>query len=86
MFGGFPDGLAVKNWPPNAESVSLIPGLGRFPGEGNGNPSGILAWEITWTEEPGRLHPMGLQRVRHELVTKQQHWVLGFFTSRNFTT
>jgi len=26
----------------------------------------ILAWKIPWTEEPGRLHPMGLQRVRHD--------------------
>ena len=25
--------------------------------------SSILAWKISWTEEPGR--PMGLQRVRH---------------------
>ena len=23
--------------------------------------SSILAWKITWTEEPGRLHPMGSQ-------------------------
>ena len=27
--------------------------------------SSILAWEIPWTEEPGGLHAMGLQRVRH---------------------
>ena len=27
--------------------------------------SSILAWEIPWTEEPGRLPSMGLQRVRH---------------------
>ena len=26
--------------------------------------SSILAWEITWTEKPGRLQSMGLQRVR----------------------
>ena len=26
----------------------------------------ILAWEIPWTEEPGRLHSMGSQRVRHD--------------------
>jgi len=32
----------------------------------------ILAWEIPWTEEPGRLQSMGLQRVRHELPTKQE--------------
>ena len=34
--------------------------------------SSILAWEIPWTEEPGGLQPMGLQRVRHNLVTKQK--------------
>ena len=26
----------------------------------------ILAWEISWMEEPGRLHSRGLQRVRHD--------------------
>ena len=34
--------------------------------------SNILAWKISWTEEPGGLHSMGSQRVRHDLVTKQQ--------------
>ena len=28
--------------------------------------SSILAWEILWTEEPGRLQSFGLQRVRHD--------------------
>ena len=28
--------------------------------------------EIPWTEEPGELQSMGLQRVRHDLVSKQQ--------------
>ena len=28
--------------------------------------SSILAWEIPWTEEPGRLQPMGSQRVRRD--------------------
>ena len=27
--------------------------------------SSILAWKIPWTEEPGGLQSMGLQRVRH---------------------
>ena len=36
-FKGFPGGSVVKNLPANAE-VSSIPGLGRFPGKGNGNP------------------------------------------------
>ena len=34
--------------------------------------SSILAWEIPWTEEPFRLQSMKLQRVRHNLATKQQ--------------
>ena len=41
----------VKNLPANAEDARdthLIPGSGRFPGEGNGNP--LL---IPWVEEPG---------------------------------
>ena len=32
--------------------------------------SSILAWEIPWTEEPGRLQSMGWQRVGHNLATK----------------
>ena len=28
--------------------------------------SSILSWRIPWTEEPGRLQFMGLQRVRHD--------------------
>ena len=34
--------------------------------------SSILAWKIPWTEEPGGLQSMGLQRVGHDLATKQQ--------------
>ena len=34
--------------------------------------SSILAWEISWTEEPGGLQSMGSQRVGHDLMTKQQ--------------
>ena len=32
----------------------------------------ILVWEIPWTEEPGGLQSLGLQRVRHDWATKQQ--------------
>ena len=34
--------------------------------------SGILAWEIPWTEEPGGLQSMGSQRVRQDLATEQR--------------
>ena len=35
---GFPGGLVIKNQPANAGDVGSIPGLGKCPGEGNGNP------------------------------------------------
>ena len=35
---GFPGGSAVKNLPASAGDVGSIPGSGRSPGEGNGNP------------------------------------------------
>ena len=41
MMRGFPGGAGVKNLPANAGDVrdaSLIPGSGRFPGGGHGNP------------------------------------------------
>ena len=33
--------------------------------EGMATHSSFLAWRISWTEEPGGLQSMGLQRVRH---------------------
>ena len=35
---GFPRGSMVKNPPANAGDAGLIPGRGRSPGEGDGNP------------------------------------------------
>ena len=55
---GFPGGSVVKNLPVNARGIrdlGSIPGLGRSPGGGNGNPFSIFAWRIPWREEPGRL-------------------------------
>ena len=45
----------VKNSLTKVGDLSLIPGLGRFYGEGNGNPPNILALEIPWTKETSRL-------------------------------
>ena len=59
----------IKNPPANAEYAGLIPGSGRSPGEGNGNP--LLSGEIPWTEEHGRLQSLGSQRFRHYLMAKQ---------------
>ena len=38
--------------------------------------SSVLAWEIPWTEEPGRMQSTGSQRVRQNLATKQQQQIL----------
>ena len=100
----------VKNPPANAGDIrdmGSIPGLGRSPGGGHGNPlqyslgtslvaqtlknlpamqetwvqslgweeplekgmaahSSIVVWKIPWTEEPGGLQSMGVQKVRHD--------------------
>ena len=37
------------------------------------NHSSILAWRIPWTEEPGELQSMGLQRVGHNSGTEYVH-------------
>ena len=49
----------VKNPLANAGDTGLIPGLGRSPGEGNGNLLQYFAWRIPWTEELGGLQFMG---------------------------
>ena len=43
----------VKASTSNAGDPGSIPGLGRSPGEGMVTHSSILAWGISWTEEPG---------------------------------
>ena len=63
---GFPCSSVSKESAYSAEDSGSIPGLGRPPGEGHGNHYSILAWRISWTEEPGGLQSMGLQRVGHD--------------------
>ena len=60
----------VKNLPATQET--LIQSLGQEdpPEKEMAAPSSILAWRIPWTEDPGGLRSMRLQRVRHHLVTK----------------
>ena len=70
---GFLGGSVVKNPPTSAGDMSSIPGLGRSPGEGNGNslqyaclgnPMDREAWWATVHGVP--------KRVRQDLATKQQ--------------
>ena len=53
----------VRN-PPAIQETRFDPWLGKDPSEkGMATHSSILAWRITWTEEPGRLQCIGLDRV-----------------------
>ena len=63
----------IKNLSANAGDVGLIPQLERSPGEGNGTPSSVITWEISWTEDSGGLVSMGVTGVAHDLATQQQH-------------
>ena len=45
--------------------------------KGRATRSSILSWIIPWTEEPGRLQSMGLQRIRTQLSTCQQQLMTG---------
>ena len=61
--------MVKKNLPDNvgdAGDMGSVPGLGRSPGEGMATHASILAWRISWMEEPGGLQSMGSQRVRHD--------------------
>ena len=61
--------LVVKNSPTNAGDIrdaGSIPESGRSLEESMATHSSILAYIIPWTEEPGRLQSIGLQRVRHD--------------------
>ena len=60
--------LAVKNMPASAgdvRAVGSIPGLRQSPRGGHGNPLQYSCRRIPWTEEPGGLWFIGLQRVGH---------------------
>ena len=68
----FPDGSVVVNLPASAGVPGLIPGLGRSPGEENGNPlqysclGNPVDRGVWWAI----VH--GILRVRHDLLSKRQ--------------
>ena len=67
---GFPGGTNGKKKPACQcrRCQRLVQPLGQEDPleEGMVNHSSILAWRIPWTEEPGRLQSIGLQRVGHD--------------------
>jgi len=72
---GFPGGSVVKNLPASAGIQEMqVQSLGWEDTleKEMATHSSIAALEIPWTEEPGGLQCMGLQRVGHNVATQQQ--------------
>ena len=65
----FPGDSVVKNQPSKQEIWVCSLGQEDPLEKGMAIHSSILAWRIPWTEKPGRLQFVGLQRVGHNLVT-----------------
>ena len=63
---GFLGGSDGKILPAMQETQVQSLGLKDPLEKGMATHSSILAWRIPWTEEPGRLQSMGLQRVGHD--------------------
>ena len=68
----------VKNLPATQETLAQTLGWEDPLEKEMVTHSNIVAWEIPWTEEPGRLQFMGSQRVRYNLATKKQYLLLIF--------
>ena len=62
----FPGAQTVKALPAMLETQVRSLGWEDPLEKGKATHSSILAWRITWTEEPGGLQSMGLQRVRYD--------------------
>ena len=61
VFLDFPGGSDSEESACNMGDLDSVPGLGRFPGGGHGNPPPVfLPGESPWTEEPGRLQSRSL--------------------------
>ena len=67
---GFPDGSVVKNPPTNAGDMGLIPGLGRSPGEVNGNPFQYSCLGNPIDREAWWASVHGVTRVGHNLASE----------------
>ena len=70
---GFPGGSVGEESACNAADLGLIPGLGRSPGGGHGNPPVLFLGESPWTEEPGWLQVHRVTKSRTQLSDLARH-------------
>ena len=66
---GFPAGSDSKEFARNAGDQGSFPGSGNPLEKGMATHSSILAWRISWTEEPGGLHTV--HGVAESVMTEQ---------------
>ena len=66
-YQGFLGGSVVKNWPAMQETQVQSLGQEDFLEKEWATCYNSLAWEILWTEEPGRLQSTGLQKCQTRL-------------------
>ena len=69
---GFPSGSAVKNLPTMQEMEVWSLGQEDPLEKEMAAHFSILAWEIPWTEKPGGLQSVGLQRVKHNFMNEHK--------------
>ena len=79
LLNSFPDGAVVKNPPANAEDMGLVPGLGRSPGEGNGNLLQYSCLENSMDRGAWQAVVHGVERVGHDWATKHAQTFLNRF-------
>ena len=72
---GSPGRSVVRNLPASGGDASLIPGLGRSPGEGNGNPLQCSCLGNSHGQRSlAGYRSWGHKRVGHDLAIKQQQF------------
>ena len=76
----------VKNLPAMQETWVQSPGTDDLWEGEMSTHSSILAWRISWTDEPGGLQAMGSQRVRHNWVINSMTCILNSAQSVNVTS
>ena len=86
MYWGFPHSSVSKEYACNAGDLGSIPGLGRLPGEGNGNPLQYSCLENPMDRGVWQAIVPGVARVGHDLVTQESerlNTLLGIFSEKN---
>ena len=74
----------VKNLPAMQETWVRSLGQGDPLEKEMATHSSILAWEIPWTEEPGRLQSMGSQQVRHNRMIDTHNFIFKLVKIKKF--